>query len=556
MRKGIAKIIVALMAAITVFSSFAACGDDIVRDEKTIYVKATLGGYGSSYLTALANQFEKTYEAEGYKVKVLTPSSTLQGTVAIQDMYSDDYADVYFTSGVKLGDVVNGPDYGTLVADITDDVWNKPAIDFSGNEEQSLIKDKLQIEDNAEWSEVNGRRYSLHGNNSIGGLIVNFTKLQKYGITDLPKTTDEMFAAFDAILNGANGMKASSVTNIYPLTFLGGQNGYHNHLVFTWFAQYSGAEAYEEAWSWDDLKNVTDADVAAAKIVSGDGINEMLKAVYKTYDSAYVAKGSSSNTISMAHSKIMNDKEGAVFMTDGDWAYNEIFTDYAATISDLRFINVPVISALGVKLFGEEKGEEYLRYIIDKTDEGKSCEEIVSALKTDKNADVASEKVLEVMKARGVYCSRSKGAGNVFISNKTANADICYKFLRMYASEDAAGLILKESNAYTAYTTSYDSARTEYHKGYAAILNQTYSYGVWKNAIGFKGELGKSELLPLSGDLMVDSVIKQNVTKFEKGKLKPGATDKIYADAAAARIADDLNYVKTSWSKWLGSIGK
>lgn len=555
MKKGFIKTIVAVLAAITAFSSFAACGDEKVRDGKTIYVQAYLGGYGTTYLTSLAEQFEKTYESEGYKVKVLTPSATMQKTVAIQDMYSKDPADIYFVGGIGLQQVVDG-EYGTLVMDITDEVYNKPAIKFDGTEEDKPIKDKLVINDNEEWSEINGRRYSLHQNNSIGGIIVNYAKLKKYGIEELPKTSNEMFDMFDKIFKGANGMPASSSSGIYPVTYLGGSNGYFTHLLYCWYAQYTGIENYENAWNWNSLKDNPDA---AKNLFDDKGYEETLKNIYKMYDSAYLAKGSSSNNIALAHTKIMSAKEGAVFMADGDWAYNEIFTDYSATISDLRFINVPVISALGSKLFGEEKGEEYLRYIIDKTDEGKTKDEIVSAMKTEKNYDAedAAAKVEEVMRARGIYCSRSMGAGNLFISNKTQSADICYKFLRMYASEDNAALNFSKSNAYTAYTNSYESATTEYHKGYAAILKSPYAHGVWEVSTGYRKELNKAEFFPLAGYDVVYSMIKENKTKYENDELKAGATDdNVYGEAARALLAKEKNNIVNNFDTWVANSKK
>lgn len=89
----------------------------------------------------------------------------------------------------------------------------------------------------------------------------------------------------------------------------------------------------------------------------------------------------------------MSDKGGAVFMSDGNWAYNEIITNYQERIENLAFANVPVLSAVGVKLFGKQTAygfdddlcEEILSLVIDKTDEGKTAEEIIEEVKTERD---------------------------------------------------------------------------------------------------------------------------------------------------------------------------
>ena len=51
------------------------------------------------------------------------------------------------------------------------------------------------------------------------GLVCNQKILKDYGFDYLPVTTNELFEMYDAIYNGANGMKGTKETGIYPQTW-------------------------------------------------------------------------------------------------------------------------------------------------------------------------------------------------------------------------------------------------------------------------------------------------------------------------------------------------
>lgn len=451
---------IALVSSVVIgMTTLTGCGakESVVRDEKTINIRACIGGYGDSWLRALADKFNEVYADKGYKANVLASSTDLESKVAMKELYSkDDWVDLYFVNvnNTMAQFTESGGEYGQLVADLTDTVWNNTAINFNGEEEsKTLISEKMQVSLPDDVLKVNGRVYGFNTSNDIGGMIVNTAKLAKYGVTRIPKTTNELFDVFELIYEGdaSKGIKGSLESNIFPVTFLGGDNGYPIHFVTAWQAQYAGIEEYGRFYGYTD-ESGNERLEDGYKVYDDESLNKMLEAMFNMYDSSFVASGSNNNSIDTAHIKIMSDKGGAVFMSDGNWAYNEIITNYQSSINNLAFANVPVLSAVGVKLFGkntsygfdDDKCEQVLSFAIDKTDEGKTAAEIVADAKSEKGWDLNEREVTEVMKARGIYCSRSALAAGAFVAEKSKVKELCYLFLRMFASDDNATLYNRE----------------------------------------------------------------------------------------------------------------
>lgn len=564
---------IALVASMIIgTASFAGCSkkENVVRDEKTINIRAGIGGYGDSWLRALAAKFNEAYAKEGYKANVLASSIDLDGKVAMKELYSkDDWVDLYF---VNINNTMSqftesGGEYGQLVADLTDTVWNNTAINFKGEEEsKTLISEKMQVALPDDVLKVNGRVYGFNTSNDIGGMIVNTAKLAKYGVTRIPKTTNELFDVFELIYEGdeSKGIKGTLESNVYPVTFLGGDNGYPIHFVTAWQAQYAGIEEYRRFYGYID-ENGKEMLEDGYKVYDSESLNKMLEAMYNTYDSAFVASGSNNNSIDTAHIKIMSEKGGgAVFMSDGNWAYNEIITNYQSSINNLAFANVPVLSAVGVKLFGkdtsyafdDEKCEQVLSYTIDKTDEGKTAAEIVADAKNEKEWDLREEEVTEVMKARGIYCSRSALAAGAFVAEKSQVKDLCYLFLRMFASDDNATLYNRECNGFTAYMTDFSKAKdTPYNKQCQAIVENGCATPVWMNSTDLRLKVGHNNLIFPNSDLsFISKIIGQRVSIYKDGK-KTGDKS-LYAKNAEDMLAEVRKYAKDNWSEWVRKVTK
>ena len=563
---------IAFVASVVIgMTTLTGCGakESVVRDEKTINIRACIGGYGDSWLRALADKFNEVYADKGYKANVLASSTDLESKVAMKELYSkDDWVDLYFVNvnNTMAQFTESGGEYGQLVADLTDTVWNNTAINFNGEEEsKTLISEKMQVSLPDDVLKVNGRVYGFNTSNDIGGMIVNTAKLAKYGVTRIPKTTNELFDVFELIYEGdaSKGIKGSLESNIFPVTFLGGDNGYPIHFVTAWQAQYAGIEEYGRFYGYTD-ESGNDRLEDGYKVYDDESLNKMLEAMFNMYDSSFVASGSNNNSIDTAHIKIMSDKGGAVFMSDGNWAYNEIITNYQSSINNLAFANVPVLSAVGVKLFGknttygfdDDKCEQVLSFAIDKTDEGKTAAEIVADAKSEKGWDLNEREVTEVMKARGIYCSRSALAAGAFVAEKSQVKDLCYLFLRMFASDDNATLYNRECNGFTAYMTDFSKAKdTEYNKQCQAIVKTAYATPVWMNSTDLRLKMGHNNLIFPNSDLsFVSKIIGKQATIYKDGK-KTGDKS-LYAKNAEDMLVEVRAYAKDNWAEWVKKVTK
>lgn len=571
-KKAIAGIIVSALAFTATFS-FTGCfrKEKLVRDEKTINIRACIGGYGDSWLRALADKFNEAYADKGYKANVLASSTDLEEKVAMKELYTkDDWADLYFVNvnNTMSQFTAEGGEYGQLVADLTDTVWNRPAINFKGEEESGkLISEKMRVSLPDDVLKVNGRVYGFNTSNDIGGMIVNTAKLAKYGVNRIPKTTNELFKTFELIYTGdaSRNIKGSLESQIYPVTFLGGDNGYPIHFVTAWQAQYAGIADYERFYGYTD-ENGNEMIDDGYKVYGEENVSleKMLEAMFNMYDKSFVALGSNNNTIDTAHTKLMSDKGGAVFMSDGNWAYNEIITNYQERIENLAFANVPVLSAVGVKLFGKQTAygfdddlcEEILSLVIDKTDEGKTAEEIVAEVKTEKGLDLKEAEVTEVMKARGIYCSRSSLAAGAFVAEKSKVKEICYLFLRMFASDDNATLYNRECNGFTAYMSDFSQAKdTTYNKQCKAIVESKYATPVWMNATDLRLKVGHNNLIFPNSDLsFVSKIIGKGATIYKNGE-KTGDKS-LYTKNADEMLAEVRKYAKEHWAEWIKDVKK
>lgn len=563
---------IALVSSVVIgMTTLTGCGakESVVRDEKTINIRACIGGYGDSWLRALADKFNEVYADKGYKANVLASSTDLESKVAMKELYSkDDWVDLYFVNvnNTMAQFTESGGEYGQLVADLTDTVWNNTAINFNGEEEsKTLISEKMQVSLPDDVLKVNGRVYGFNTSNDIGGMIVNTAKLAKYGVTRIPKTTNELFDVFELIYEGdaSKGIKGSLESNIFPVTFLGGDNGYPIHFVTAWQAQYAGIEEYGRFYGYTDESGKERLE-DGYKVYDDESLNKMLEAMFNMYDSSFVASGSNNNSIDTAHIKIMSDKGGAVFMADGNWAYNEIITNYQSSINNLAFANVPVLSAVGVKLFGknttygfdDDKCEQVLSFAIDKTDEGKTAAEIVADAKSEKGWDLKEREVTEVMKARGIYCSRSALAAGAFVAEKSKVKELCYLFLRMFASDDNATLYNRECNGFTAYMTDFSKAKdTGYNKQCQAIVKTAYATPVWMNSTDLRLKMGHNNLIFPNSDLsFVSKIIGKQATIYKDGK-KTGDKS-LYAKNAKDMLVEVRAYAKDNWTEWVKKVTK
>jgi len=542
------------------------CGREKGDTSKTIRVQIEKGGYGTSWMDKLKENFEKVYSNEGYKIKILDPHESDAASSDYNALVNNSDVDVFFSSSLLVKRVVNG-DFGQLVADLTDEVYGKPAIKTDGTEETKNIITKLEGS-NAYYDEqykYDGKLYNFIYHKSIGGLVYNSQKLASVGYTEAPVTTNQMQDMFHAI----HKKFAKGETLYQPLTLVGSSatNGYPNCFVDALVAQYSGNEYWNKVWTLqnEDGSNMTKEQ--GFTTYQDDSLTEALNVIYELFDSNNTCSGTNTFDVNKAHLYVADANEarrtgGSIFMCDGDWMYNETIK-YANVAeqkaNNLRFINFPVISALGTKLWGEKtthgltaaECEEILVECVKLADKKKTAEEIVSTINDQfTKANITKDEALAVLKARGIYVSRGGETGTGYIREKSTKKDIAYKLLRMYASDDFAEIFHQETNGFTPYAKSYDGTNEkDYFKGYVNIINNPYATGIWSCTRGYRNSfVNMLDLFPKTQAKICHTIYSSGVSGYnESGEM---INEAVYRTAATTMAKDEAQYLYDNWDKW------
>ncbi len=465
----------------------AGCGKErsgVSDDAGTINVAWYVSGYGEGYIRDVADAFNKLYKEQGYKVNLLDPDSTLQGRTALAEMRLGmaTGVDLYMPGTVRIWDALD-EEYGICVEDLND-LYNSTYINFDGTEGTEPLKNSLTDENGkSHLMDLEKENFYTFGHvASTRGIVCNMKLLNKYGITEAPRTTDELFEAYDAIYYGANGRGSSAETGIFPTTW-GGQNayGYAMNSSYTHLAQMLGSEAYDAFYKMDNI--IQDGKITADswKMYDNEAIKDVLEVFIQQYDTAYSTRGSVGQDHHKAHSQIITGK--AAFMTDGEFFLNEVRANFGQYLNDVTFVNIPVMTKLGVNLkldgtgLDREKCDDILSAIIKGIDEGKDNAAIKAAVDAEFSINLNEETQVErIRDARG--CAYSSGVGSgYYITKGTQKKDICELFLRMLASPDSAKVLAKYGML-SAYSFMEDSEYQYQFTKDAANIIKNFTYGV------------------------------------------------------------------------------
>ncbi len=564
-----APLLLAAISAVGVAGAFGCGGGGVKvsKDPKTVNVRYFKGGYGVDWIYELKAKFEAAYADEGYKINIVNPSSDMRGSVAISEMaqgYDSTGIDLYVTGDIMPDDVDEDGEYGLLVEDITESVYNQKAIKFDGTEEDQTVSQKIDDAEEAYGRADNGKMYGMPYYSTAAGLVVNTKKLAKYGL-ELPKTTDELFDCFDKIYRGHNGMKDSTVSKIWPMTYVPGTtNGYSTCWVMPAIAQYD-YNAFEEFVSLQEDGTGANMKTDGYEIYNTKAVEEMLNVLYRAYDTEIACAGTTTQGLDQAQSKIMMTQQGAVFMSNGDWMLNEVAMNFKNYINDIDFINYPVVSALGTKLFGE--GTSYnitdaaecdalLSYIIDLVDEWKTIDEIVAAVQANKSITITAEDAQAVATARGIYYGRGV-EHQCYITKGSSKKDIASLFLRMMASDECAVTVSKYARGSSPFSNIVNTfSGYKFVESASKVTSNPYAKMIKGTPIGYKKQCeGIREQFNSIGHI-TSYISQQSITMYEDGTFKSGYNNwrdgaSLYSAAAKAMQQSEYTFSKSRWSEWV-----
>lgn len=552
MKKFFRALLCATMAAVCVLP-VAACGGTrgVIKDGKTVNIAIAKAGYGMNWLREIADKFETLYADEGYKINILEPRAGLVNATALSELRlgTSTGVDMYFTAGVYPSDVID-PNFG-VCAETLDDVFSKGAINFDGSVDETPIENRMDP-NFQKYLKANEHYYDFYYYVAPCGIVANKKVLAAYGITQLPRTTDELFECYDKIYYGANGKGGSLTTKVYPTTW-GGANAYGYPLfsLYTYLSQIMGEEEYEKFFAMDDLlvgSNTIDAQ--GYQMYENSEIQEVLEAFIQQYDVMYSHPGSSSQRHDVAHSQIMRGL--AAFMSNGEFFFNEVKMNFASALDDVTFMASPVISALGTKLKldgtgnNPERCDEILRHMIKLIDEDRTLSETKTATESQFGISLTEEQVQNVFVARRTMFKQTQS--DTYIVKDSPVKEVAKLFMRMLASSDAATVMSKYAmgSAYAPADILDDDY--EFIKSAKKILNDN-EHGV--SLLMYIGSVRKkTNLYILPG---YDATVAVKIAS-EIGVVQTPA-DRNYAELAEHYFETVKNDARTNWEKYMNRGG-
>ena len=535
------------MCSVTAFSAACQASESLVKDGKTLNVSLLNAGYGVDYIYEIKTKFEEAFASEGYKLNILTPRAGYSGNVIAQDIAAGSEVDVFFSAGFTEKVLKDYPD---VVSDITESVFNQKPLNFKGEEEGELTVAQKLAQNNYEYTayqKADGTYYALPYQKGIRGLAVNTGVLDEYDL-EIPKTSNEFFHCYEVI------MAQAAETGVFPITHIATSNNYPCSFTNCWLAQYEGYDWYQQFISFQkkDGTNLTKDEAVA--MFDSDGIEYMLTNMYRALDPNCGTYGSASQGLEKAQAKFMNGS--CAFMMNGDWMLRETYASFSDTQrNDITFVNVPVLSELGVKVFKdaysktEAECETILRAIIDEVDKNKSLEEIKTTVDAALSMNIALEDIEEVAYARGYTYMETCDVGAIINPNSELQ-DVAALLLRLCASDDGGKVFAKHIYSSSPFANDYETNRYAWVNSAREIVTSRYFQGVRPEAKGYKKTLHADfvDLFPRTGLYVHLAITGEGVSVYNPETLVKVGSEEIYKTSAQALQKTNYDAVKDNYN--------
>ena len=541
-----------------------ACGNVEPAEKTVAEIQFTRVGYGGEWVEELGKAFNEEYAKRGYAVSTKKMSGSLDVELAKP---KKNTTDLYIFSGnMDLIGLVNKSISilktrdSVLLEDLTESFYNSYAIGKGGKQESVKIKDKMREEAlqytqyygvDAKWQ---GRNFTVPWVNAVTGFIVDKSLLKNEFGLDIPVTTAELKEDCDLIRNSGTGISpvATGMTDSY---------NYWNYVTNVWWAQYSGAEKWENFYKTVPEEGTMEEN--GYEVYNDDGMEYAFKTLFEVFTKDNSPAGSEE----WGSADVSNSIYGgtSVFVVSGDWSTSHIEEAYPEKAGDMILMKTPIISELGVKLrldgstSGEAnaaKCEEVLRKTVRAIDDGKTNAAIISEITSDCGATLTADKIEALRVARGIYYDLGY-CHQCLIPSFAQEKDVALLFLKFMVSDDGIAIFRKYARAGLPFESAepeFDENSCEMQKNAFDIAKGEYAYSLCEND-GFSVLRAVSGLRKFDGDYW-----NVNYLSFHDGILnateKSGLTDEEKAIQAAKKFREyEYNLAKDRWASLVGISG-
>ena len=419
------RVFVAALACLMAFSVSGGCSHTQENRSDTIYVAVINKGYGTEWLYALLDTFCQNHSEYNYEVTKVYDDSMIKTNIETgadycrydlafagsmspaDDKYLLDLSDIYaetYATGTRAGKTV------------------KECID------QNVIR---MLEDiDPLTKQPTGKYYKVPWTGGINGLLVNYRVVSAllgdgWESTYPCRTTDELLAFCEVLQNaGLSPFLHSATTKYY-------QNFYD-----TWFAQYNGLEGITNYYNGLYYDEVNETYTEGPEAAINDGVLESLKAMESIFANGYSHPESNGIDWEVCQTYFMLGY--SAMFANGDWNNLEMMKQFPN--NDIRFMRLPVISALGKK-YGIT--ESQLISLIDYVDGETSVMPAVST------ADYTAEELVDIVREARSWTATYVEYHNAAIPVYSKKAEIAKEFLRFMISDEGQRIFARSTKGLT-----------------------------------------------------------------------------------------------------------
>ena len=470
-------------------------------------------GLGTEFLDAIIEQYNAKQSDWYVYYNASADVNALKSTYGMEDV---DTVDLYMVTKM----------YKTEDMAMLDDV-----LDSTAEGETKTIKEKMDASYLEYEKSKDGHYYSLTWGGGAVSMLYNKALFDKVGITQLPRTTNELGVVCDTLLEaGAT-----------PLTHFRGEelSGYWTYLMDVWYAQYEGFDYFMNNFygCTDENGNSPSQAVLAKK----DGRYQILKAMEKFITPEYLQNGANSQNHISAQTSFLNEDVG--MMVNGSWVSNEMKN--SGGTENFGVMKAPVISSITDHL-NTIKNDTQLRNLISAIDTVTDGEAQLSDYQSGDcyvvNGMTVSKSDWERVSAARNMCYANYAEHSFIIPKYSDAIDGAKAFLTYFYSDEAQKIYSDTLHIGLPISLAEGEISTEGWSTFEKEMHEVFQKTETMISIGISS---KHEIFAFGG------ATPYAFYNFIELYGANNATDRVNADQAWERISDiiDVNY-----KDWLSNI--